>query len=43
MFSVLELGWAVVLVPEVSDRSVIGLIFLLLGVDTAVCVLQVAV
>lgn len=37
MFSVLGLGWAVVLVPAISDRNVICLLFLLLVVDRAVC------
>lgn len=42
MFSVLGVGWAVVLVPAISDRSAICLPFFLFLVDRAVCVLQVA-
>lgn len=42
MFSELGVGWAVVLVPAISDRSVIRLPFFLFLVDRAVCVLQVA-
>lgn len=41
IFSVLGLGWAVVLVLAISDRSVICLPFFLFVVDRAVCVLQV--